>query len=220
MGGEKVGQSEQGREVGTLGVIWGPIGWGCNGLRLIPTMRPAHWLTPQLNGWQQQTAPTPTPSSTQSGSGGKIKRFFFFYPLWGLQCQEKGRRNTNSQAVSDVPQYKIIQKLHVRRSQAEKNIRGWSWEGGTEWEKRDGDQLGKEKEGRSRQMGFEMFIWWVSFLSSTGRANKNVCVCVIVCVWDLAEGSKSVEEEVVVVLLSCRGGWGVWWWCCGVSSHR
>lgn len=111
-------QTKQAREVGILGVIQDPIGWGCNGLRLIWTMRPAHWLTPQLNGWQQQTAPLP-----KVAQEAKLKDFFFF-PLWGLQCQGKGHRSTNSQAICDgvVCQNKIyyrsfVKGLHVRKSQ-------------------------------------------------------------------------------------------------------
>ncbi len=52
-------RTKQGREVGQLGVIRQLIGWGCNGLRLIWAMRPAHWLLPQLSGWQEQTVLSP-----------------------------------------------------------------------------------------------------------------------------------------------------------------
>lgn len=50
----KSGQSKGGRGDSSR-VIPVLIWWGCNGLRLIWSMRPAHCLLPQLNEWQGQS---------------------------------------------------------------------------------------------------------------------------------------------------------------------
>lgn len=83
--GMREGRTKQARGaegfVGQHRAIPVPIGWGHNELRLIWTMRPAHWLSPQLNGWQRQTV-----LSTLQWPRVKLKNlfFFFFFFHWGL----------------------------------------------------------------------------------------------------------------------------------------
>lgn len=84
--GKRESRTKQGREEGQLRVIRVLIGWSCNGLRSMWTMRPAHCLLPQLNGWQGQTVLSPLQTE-------KIKDVFFL-ELNAFQCQKKGHRKS------------------------------------------------------------------------------------------------------------------------------